>query len=146
MCGIARPSSGHRIAIMFPPPPAEPTGTSHQSYSLFFQESESKTKAVFRIKDINTVDAFRAFQGIDLRIEQHGDLSIGGSSKLKDPLFKFQLQPTFPKGSEEVEFSLPEKLDLGVSEQGIVGRQVTVVGRGATGEVVQMGNGIVGYD
>lgn len=45
-----------------------------------------------------------------------------------------------------MEFSLPQKLDLGVSEQGIVGRKVTVVARGEGGEVLQMGNGIVGYD
>ncbi|KAL4871226.1 hypothetical protein BDV12DRAFT_194589 [Aspergillus spectabilis] len=146
MCGIPRPSSGHRIAIMFPS--AEPTGTSsHQSYSLFFLESDCQTKAVFRIKDTNTIDAFRACNGIDLRIERHGDLSIGGSLKAIDPLYRFQLRPSLStKTSEEMEFSLPERLDLNVSEQGIVGRQVTVVARGTAGEVIQMGNGIVGYD
>jgi hypothetical protein len=49
-------------------------------------------------------------------------------------------------GVSEMEFSLPQKLDLGVSELGIVGRKVTVVARGEGGEVLQTGNGIVGYD
>lgn len=45
-----------------------------------------------------------------------------------------------------MELRVPQRLDLGVSEGGILGRQVTVVARGSAGEAVQMGNGIVGYD
>ncbi|KAL5334899.1 hypothetical protein BJX70DRAFT_402099 [Aspergillus crustosus] len=130
-------------------PSSEPTGASSQSYSLFFQESESQTKAVFRIKDSVTINAFRACQGIDLRIERHGDLSTGDSDSLEkiDPLYRIQLHPSLStKKTEELEFKLPERLDLNVSELGIVGRQVTVVARGLAGEVIQMGNGIVGFD
>jgi hypothetical protein len=46
----------------------------------------------------------------------------------------------------EMVFELPERLDLGVSERGIVGRQVTVVAEGGRSEVLGMGMGIVGYD
>lgn len=47
------------------------------------------------------------------------------------------------RGSQtEMEFELPERLDLGVSEKGIVGRQVTV--REAGGAV--LGVGVVGYN
>jgi hypothetical protein len=42
-----------------------------------------------------------------------------------------------------MEFELPERLDLGVSDKGIVGRQVTVM---VEGESVGVGMGIVGYD
>lgn len=40
----------------------------------------------------------------------------------------------------EMECELPERLDLGISDTGIVGRQVTVVADG------RMGTGVVGYD
>lgn len=43
-----------------------------------------------------------------------------------------------------MEFELPERLDLGVSETGIVGRQVTVLVEGQSS--VGVGMGIVGYD
>lgn len=92
MCGIPRPSSGHRIAIMFPSPSPSPSPSSslssspspsspssspepqplpaQESYSLFFRESElDTTKAVFRSKDVSTMDSFRSCNGIDLRIE-----------------------------------------------------------------------------
>lgn len=57
-------------------------------------------------------------------------------------------------GGEELEFevTLPERLELGVSERGIVGRCVRVgVGMdgGGVGDgigVVDMGRGVVGYD
>lgn len=85
---------------------------------------------------------------------RHGDLTIshpGLSLGQIAPLHAFQLRPSSSplssgKKAGEMEFSLPQKLDLGVSEQGIVGRKVTVVARGEGGEVLQMGNGIVGYD
>jgi hypothetical protein len=75
-------------------------------------------------------------------------------SPKSQPLHQFQLQPHFSTSqsksaalsSSELEFSLPERLDLGVSERGIVGRQVTVFATGQAGEVIPMGNGIVGYD
>ncbi|KAL3468178.1 hypothetical protein BJX64DRAFT_85553 [Aspergillus heterothallicus] len=151
MCGIPRPSTGHRIAIMFPPrhPSSSTSHPANANYALFFRESESDTmgtKAVFRSKDVSTIDVFRACRGIDLRIERHGDLTLSAPTQ---PLYQFQLQPhSISKSalSSELEFSLPEHLDLGVSEKGIVGRQVTVFATGPAGEVIPMGNGIVGYD
>lgn len=44
--------------------------------------------------------------------------------------------------SMEIEFELPERLDLGVSENGVIGRQVTVRDQG--GEI--LGIGVVGYN
>lgn len=60
-----------------------------------------------------------------------------------EPLHQFRLQPG-GKGNDEMEFELPERLDLGVSETGIVGRQVTVLVEGQSS--VGVGMGIVGYD
>lgn len=66
MCGIARPSTGHRIAVMFP----SANTKSMTPYSLFFREMpDAGTKAVFRIEDASTFDVFRGCRGIDLRIE-----------------------------------------------------------------------------
>ncbi|KAJ0420523.1 hypothetical protein BJY00DRAFT_312945 [Aspergillus carlsbadensis] len=159
MCGIARPSTGHRIAIIFPPrhPSSSTAHPATANYALFFRESDSdsaSTTAVFRSKDTSMMDVFRACRGIDLRIERHGDLTLAPSTLLSlksQPLHQFQLQPHSPPQSKsalssELEFSLPERLDLGVSERGIVGRQVTVFATGQAGEVIPMGNGIVGYD
>ncbi|KAB8204355.1 hypothetical protein BDV34DRAFT_119626 [Aspergillus parasiticus] len=137
MCGIARPSTGHRIAVMFP----SPNTKSMTPYSLFFREMpDAGTKAVFRIEDASTFDVFRGCRGIDLRIERYGDLS---SARMSEPLHQFRLQP-YGKGNDEMEFELPERLDLGVSETGIVGRQVTVLVEGQSS--VGVGMGIVGYD
>ncbi|KAL4934944.1 hypothetical protein BDV06DRAFT_234881 [Aspergillus oleicola] len=170
MCGPSRPSTGHRIAIMFPSPtssrPASPSSLSSspstspelelgaaspskESYSLSFQEAEQDsaggTKAVFRAKDASSEGLFGNWRGIELRIERHGDLTL--STGGVQPLHQFQLYPSISTNSnDKMEFSLPERLDLNVSEKGIVGRQVTVVARGETGEVLQMGNGIVGFD
>jgi hypothetical protein len=90
---------------------------------------------------------------------RHGDLTLAPTTLLAEklesqPLHQFQLLPHFSSpskssalsSSSELEFSLPERLDLGISERGIVGRQVTVFARGQAGEVIPMGNGIVGYD
>ncbi|QMW27916.1 hypothetical protein G4B84_003205 [Aspergillus flavus NRRL3357] len=147
MCGIARPSTGHRIAVMFP----SANTKSMTPYSLFFREMpDAGTKAVFRIEDASTFDVFRGCRGIDLRIEyntytdidcrRYGDLT---SARMIEPLHQFRLQPG-GKGNDEMEFELPERLDLGVSETGIVGRQVTVLVEGQSS--VGVGMGIVGYD
>ncbi|KAF7585272.1 hypothetical protein BBP40_011492 [Aspergillus hancockii] len=135
MCGIARPSTGNRIAVMFP----SASTKSMSPYSLFFQEADESTKAVFRIEDARTCDVFRGCSGIDLRIERHGDLT---STLIDDPLYRFRLRPC-AKGQAEMEFELPERLDLGVSETGIVGRQVTVLVEGMEAGI---GMGIVGYN
>ncbi|KNG87574.1 hypothetical protein ANOM_004055 [Aspergillus nomiae NRRL 13137] len=136
MCGIARPSTGHRIAVMFP----SASSKSMSPYSLFFREMDAGTKAVFRIEDASTFDVFRGCRGIDLRIERYGDLT---SAHMTPPLHQFRLQPC-GKDRAEMEFELPERLDLGVSETGIVGRQVTVMVEGQSS--VGVGTGIVGFD
>ncbi|KAI9932061.1 hypothetical protein ASPWEDRAFT_171813 [Aspergillus wentii DTO 134E9] len=128
MCGPARPSSGQRIAVIFPS-----SSPSSSSYSIFFHNiTDSPTKATFRIEDPATSAAFRGCNRIDLRIERHGDLT----SALGTPLHTFQLNP-----NKSLEFELPQRLDLGVSEMGIVGRQVTISAGG-----VGIGTGIVGFD
>ncbi|KAE8379940.1 hypothetical protein BDV26DRAFT_290807 [Aspergillus bertholletiae] len=136
MCGIARPSTGHRIAVMFP----SASTPSMSPYALFFREMDAGTKAVFRIEDADTFDVFKACRGIDLRIERYGDLT---SARTSPPLYQFRLQPS-GKDRAEMEFELPERLDLGVSEKGIVGRQITVLVEGPSS--VGVGTGIVGYD
>lgn len=52
----------------------------------------------------------------------------------------FNLDPKKASRNTELEFELPS-LDLGVSDSGIVGRQVTVSGDGKA-----LGTGIVGYN
>ncbi|KAF9884705.1 hypothetical protein FE257_001334 [Aspergillus nanangensis] len=139
MCGPSRPSSGNRIAIMFHPSAAPITS----SYSLSFRETDSsQTKAVFRIDDSLILDHFQTCTGIDLRIERHGDLT---SKTSHPPLHRFKLRrsPEMTDCDSAMEFDLPERLDLGISDTGIVGRQVTVTMEGSS---LVMGRGIVGFD
>lgn len=79
-------------------------------------------------------------------VRKYGDLSTGTPDTA--PLYSFRLDLTRnpPKKpghyQTEMEFELPESLDLGVSAKGVVGRQVTV--SDADGGV--LGVGIVGYN
>lgn len=66
--------------------------------------------------------------------------------------FRLPLMKMQGGGGEEFEVTLPETLELGVSERGIVGRCVRVgvgLDGGGVGDgigVVDMGRGVVGYD
>lgn len=67
---------------------------------------------------------------------RHGDLTSTDSA-LHQPLHSFSLDTR----GQTMEFELPERLDLGISETGIVGRQVTLLSRN-----VLLGTGIVGWN
>ncbi|PLB48307.1 hypothetical protein P170DRAFT_465707 [Aspergillus steynii IBT 23096] len=139
MCGPSRPSSGNRIAIMFPS--SSEGAIPLAPYSLFFKDIESGTSAVFRIKDSSMLDLFRGSKGVDLRIEKHGDLT--SQSSTMPPLHQFFVSPDLEvdQTGTDFEVQLPERLDLDVSDVGIVGRKVSV-SVGGQG----MGMGIVGFD
>jgi len=77
MCGQGRPSAGGRIAVMFPPEPAEGSSSAAPAispYTLLFNNPETAgkttgTRATFKFNDANTLNAFRNCRQIDLRIE-----------------------------------------------------------------------------
>ncbi|KAJ5167218.1 uncharacterized protein N7482_005999 [Penicillium canariense] len=172
MCGDSiRPTFGGTIAVLFPSENRSSSSSSHtseqsrssspdsvasstssvsslSSYSLFFRDNEkdSKTKAIFQIDDAETYEMLRECRQVDMRIEQYGDLSTPTNST--PPLHKFRLDlassPNLKPGQRqtEMEFELPERLDLGVSTKGVVGRQVTVSDAGGA----VLGVGIVGYN
>ncbi|PYI00926.1 hypothetical protein BO78DRAFT_437112 [Aspergillus sclerotiicarbonarius CBS 121057] len=139
----------------------EYTGNTCTSYSLSFQDpntttspnsNERKTKALFRISSPKTLSLFRESKGVNVRIEKYGDLTAPITSP---PLYDFKVpfsgnKVGGKKEEVEVEVTLPERLELGVSERGIVGRLVRVSlfgdGDGNVDEGVDMGRGIVGYD
>jgi hypothetical protein len=81
-----------------------------------------------------------------IHVRKYGDLST--ETPTTTPLYSFRLDLTRnpPKKpghyQTEMEFELPERLDLGISAKGVVGRQVTV--SDADGGV--LGVGIVGYN
>jgi hypothetical protein len=68
---------------------------------------------------------------------KYGDLS--SLTTRPQPLHSFSLTTENTK----TEFDLPEKLDLGVSRTGVVGRQITIR---PTGSDVVLGTGIVGWN
>lgn len=61
------------------------------------------------------------------------------------PLYSFELSPQHSTG--RIEFNLPYKLDFGVSESGIVGRQATLL---SSGQDVNrpniLGKGVIGWN
>ncbi|KAJ5247081.1 hypothetical protein N7468_002064 [Penicillium chermesinum] len=165
MCGdTTRTANGGTIAVVFPldqlcssnssvaslsSSPDSVTSTASMSpYSLFFRDPESnsrKTKATFHIDDADTYNALRGHRQLDMRIEKYGDLSTNTATS-PPPLHKFRLdfargQSTAGPAPRTVEFELPERLDLGASEKGVVGRQVTMEAGGSI-----LGVGIVGYN
>ncbi|KGO74301.1 hypothetical protein PITC_069580 [Penicillium italicum] len=118
------------------------------SYSLFFRntdETTPKTRAIFRTEDKETYQALRGCQNVDMRIEKYGDLST--TTQSISPLYQFRLNMGQDKNHKtanpmEIEFELPERLDLGVSDMGVIGRQVTVREQGGS----ILGIGVVGYN
>ncbi|KAJ5614525.1 hypothetical protein N7528_008179 [Penicillium herquei] len=161
MCGNSnRPAVGGTIAVLFPPmdkrssspesslsssPDSIISSTSMSSYSLFFRESEanSPTKAIFRIDDAETYNTLRACQQVNMRIEKYGDLSTGQPATPPLHQFCLDLAKQTPRTFQtDVIIELPERLDLGVSEKGVVGRQITMTE--TDGSV--LGIGIVGYN
>lgn len=74
---------------------------------------------------------------------KYGDIS---NSSQYPPLHAFRLNmkedEVSVEDATEMEFELPEKLDLGVSDKGVIGRQVTVREEGGS----ILGIGIVGYN
>lgn len=112
-------------------------------YSLLFKDigHESCTTAVFRIDDASTLRLFRESKDMDIRIEKHGDLT--STSNMTTPLHQFLVSPGSKAGLQgtDLEVQLPERMDLDVSDVGIVGRKVTVSVGGQ-----RMGMGIVGFD
>ncbi|KAK9851948.1 hypothetical protein MYU51_008849 [Penicillium brevicompactum] len=113
------------------------------SYSLFFRDAEraNRTKVVLQTSDTDTYHALRDFGQVDVRIEKYGDIS--NTSQSLSPLYEFKLHMERDMGStrSQMEFEIPEKLDLGVSETGVIGRQVTVREGGSI-----LGIGVVGYN
>ncbi|CEO59237.1 hypothetical protein PMG11_03919 [Penicillium brasilianum] len=171
MCGESnRPTFGGTIAVLFPPDnglgsiasekslssspdsivSSASSTSSLSSYSLFFQDGEKdgskNTKAVFQFSDAETYEALRECRQVDMRVEQYGDLST--STPRAAPLHSFRLDlahsSTLKPGHRqtELEIELSERLDLGVSAKGVVGRQITV----SDGCGVVLGVGIVGYN
>ncbi|KAF3021221.1 hypothetical protein E8E15_004668 [Penicillium rubens] len=75
------------------------------------------------------------------------EMSICALTPSTTPLHQFRLNMGQDKNHStvnptEFEFELPERLDLGVSEKGVIGRQVTVREQGGS----ILGMGIVGYN
>ncbi|KAJ5551741.1 hypothetical protein N7535_000316 [Penicillium sp. DV-2018c] len=171
MCGDTnRPTIGGTIAVLFPQESRRPSSRSSEaslssssesissfassstasmsSYTLFFRDADAtarKTRAIFRTEDPETYNTLRSHGNVDMRIEKSGDLSA--SPQPSSPLYQFSLDLKQHKYSRsahptEMEFELPERLDLGVSEKGVIGRQVTVREQGGS----ILGIGIVGYN
>ncbi|RAH80934.1 hypothetical protein BO86DRAFT_410483 [Aspergillus japonicus CBS 114.51] len=172
MCGPSRPSTGNLIAIIFPSLSGSSSSSSSSSYSLTFSHDprtpDGPTRAIFRFPDPKVREIFSAARGVDLRIEKYGDLtaSVAGGG-CEPPLYWFRvgldggsLSPLSLRerererereleleqgGQQQIEVVLPERLELGVSGTGIVGREVRVAVEGVDA-LVEMGRGVVGFD
>lgn len=61
------------------------------------------------------------------------------------PLYSFKISPQY--STERIEFDLPYRLDFGVSESGIVGRQATLISSSRdVSKTSILGKGIIGWN
>ncbi|PYH45646.1 uncharacterized protein BP01DRAFT_391421 [Aspergillus saccharolyticus JOP 1030-1] len=143
MCGPSRPSTGNLIAIIFP------SSSTSSSYSLTFSHDtdlpHGPTKATFRISDPKVREVFQTARAVDLRIEKYGDLTAPAPATAPLHWFRVGMGGGKQDQPEVIEVMLPERLELGVSGTGIVGREVRVSVDGVD-EKVAMGRGVVGFD
>ncbi|KAE8552352.1 hypothetical protein EYB25_006246 [Talaromyces marneffei] len=80
-----------------------------------------------------------------MRIEKFGNLMTPTALEKSKPLYSFDLSPQHTAG--RIEFSLPYKLDFGVSEYGIVGRQATLLSSSQdVSERSILGKGVIGWN
>ncbi|PYH83683.1 hypothetical protein BO82DRAFT_400436 [Aspergillus uvarum CBS 121591] len=158
MCGPTRPSTGNLIAIIFPSlsGTSSSSSSSSSSYSLTFSHDprtpDGPTRAIFRFPDSKLWDIFSAARGVDLRIEKSGDLTASAGGSWEPPLHWFRVGlegvsslSLREQARQQIEVVLPERLELGVSGTGIVGREVRVAVDGVDA-LVEMGRGVVGFD
>jgi hypothetical protein len=76
---------------------------------------------------------------------KYGDLMTPTDLEKSKPLYSFDLSPQHRTG--RIEFDIPYKLDFGVSESGIVGRQATLLS--SSQDVRKMnilGKGVIGWN
>lgn len=66
-----RPNSGSEVLLSSSPESVSSLSStaSMSSYSLFFRDSENKTKAIFQMDDEETYNALRGFGHVNVRIE-----------------------------------------------------------------------------
>lgn len=65
--------------------------------------------------------------------------------KKSKPLYSFELNPQHSTG--QIDFHLPYKLDFGVSESGIVGRQATLLSSSRDVDKTSiLGKGVIGWN
>ena len=69
-----------------------------------------------------------------------GDLSASANSPQLNALYSFDLE-----SNSSLIMQLPERLDLGVSDVGIIGRRISVM-TGSTQEPLTVAEGIIGWN
>ncbi|KAH8698939.1 hypothetical protein BGW36DRAFT_426621 [Talaromyces proteolyticus] len=145
MCGDipSRASKGGLIAVIRPYEELSRNNNMGEFRILFNNNSDGSnhTQATFDASDEATLKTLQNHPFLSLQIEKSGDLSTPLPS---EPLHSFKLNAA---QQTSMEFELPSKLDLGVSNLGIVGRLVTVLSAGSSNGMGHvLGRGVVGWN
>ncbi|KAH7402818.1 hypothetical protein BKA66DRAFT_518448 [Pyrenochaeta sp. MPI-SDFR-AT-0127] len=132
----ARVSQGGSIAVLRP--------TSH----LVRSQSEEDMLLLFSNQFANAGTNIE-FQGLEEHFQQQrlwvvihrdGDLSTTSPTIATNPLYSFPLDSALDIGMQ-----LPQKLDLGVGDAGIIGRRISVMTKSTEGPLT-VAEGIIGWN
>ena len=168
MCGDMTPraSRGGLIAAISPYQDIKPSSSPELVLSFSNAENSHHTHATLSTSDQTSLHALRNMTTFTMRIElvwpqclqlksaftyffpsrKYGNLMTPTDLENSKPLYFFELCPQY-KSTERIEFHLPHRLDFGVSESGIVGRQATLLSSSRDmSEMSILGKGVIGWD
>ncbi|RII17555.1 hypothetical protein CUC08_Gglean002395 [Alternaria sp. MG1] len=131
-----RVSQGGSIAVMRPTSHLARTH-SEQEIFLLFTNPLSKSGTSVECQGLDNVIQQNSHW---LVIHRDGDLSAPQPQSIADSLYSFEIGS--PLGGM---MHLPEKLHLGVGDNGIIGRRVSVM-TGSTQQPLTLAEGVVGWN
>ncbi|KAF2132035.1 hypothetical protein P153DRAFT_183354 [Dothidotthia symphoricarpi CBS 119687] len=131
-----RVSQGGSIAVLRPSPQTNHL-TSDDEMLLFFtnQFAYPGTSVEFQCSK-ESFEQDRCW----VVIHRDGDLSASSQQTQSNPLYSFSLDSDFDSSMQ-----LPERLDLGVGDVGIIGRRVSVMASSTKGPLT-VAEGIIGWN
>ncbi|KAH7078653.1 hypothetical protein BKA63DRAFT_437916 [Paraphoma chrysanthemicola] len=131
-----RVSQGGSIAVLRPTPHLKRTQSEEEMLMFFSNRCSTRGTSVEFEGWNDDEQADRHW----IIIHRDGDLSASSQQAPSNPLYSFSLE-----SSERHMMQLPQRLDLGVSDVGIIGRRVSVMTSSISGPLI-VAEGIIGWN